>query len=225
LISNNLIPFEDDEVHSAAPGLAYDSASQSFTIAKCLAGEESRDRDCAGAQETKIYTVVVEITRGDDANAPFQPIRDYRFAIVVGSTCNRDEIVAISSDNIQYTYPIGYRAAKPNFKLVPLAATHSHTMCPLQCSLHTVNGGVVSAPVQRTRFVHTFDTFTGDMTLLKAARDDGHLSETLKVSCSSLGNSRAVETEFTVEAYDECEGVTIERPYMSSIEMPLGYAL
>jgi hypothetical protein len=95
----------------------------------------------------------------------------------------------------------------------------------MQCSLHTVNDGVPSAAVQSTKFVESFDTFTGELTLLKTDRDDGYVSETLKISCSSLGNSRAVETEFTVEAYDECESVTIDRPYMASIDMPLGYAL
>ena len=60
---------------------------------------------------------------------------------------------------------------------------------------------------------------------MKADRDDGHVSEALKISCSSLGSSRTVETEFTVEAYDACEGVTIDRPWMADIKMPLGYAL
>jgi hypothetical protein len=103
MINNSLIPFEDNQLHSSASELSYDSEAKLFTVASS-----------AGQRNTKIYTIVVEISKGEDDNASFQPITDYRFAIVVGSDCDRDEIVAISSDNVQYAYPIGYDATKPN---------------------------------------------------------------------------------------------------------------
>ena len=97
----------------------------------------------------------------------------------------------------------------------------------MQCTLHTVNHGATSAAVKSTKFVKSFDTLTGAITLQKADRDDGEIEETLEVSCRSTlaDTGRTVKTEFTVEAYDECESVTIDDPYMEFIKMPLGYAL
>ena len=71
-----------------------------------------------------------------------------------------------------------------------------------------------------TKFVKSFNTLTGQMTLFKEDRDDGVLAETLQINCKDMST-----TQFTVEAYDECESVTIEKPIMDSLTVPLGYSL
>ena len=72
LIGEDMLPFEDGALHTAAPELTYDSTTKSFTIAKCATGDQKNiDRDCSSGQETKIYTVVVEISNGDDNNEAF----------------------------------------------------------------------------------------------------------------------------------------------------------
>jgi hypothetical protein len=184
LPNGELAPFKDDQHHAEAPELTYDSTTKQFTVAKCVTNaQKDFDRACSQSntrKETVAYTIVVQITPGDDDNARFEPVTDYRFAIAIGDACSDDKLRDISIDGpLTYTFPIGYDSESPIEQVEELRVTRSAPSCPMQCTLHTENDGITSAAVRSTKFVKSFDTLTGAMTLQKTDRDDGETEEKL----------------------------------------------